>query len=77
MYLYICCTYLFVCTTRHVGTHVEVSRWVYKHDLESIMEVCQRWLHRMQKERRDNKYSYRGFTKLWLKYISVICVLMF
>lgn len=52
--MYICKIYLFVCASRHVGTHVEVPRWVHKHDLESIMELWQGWLHRVQKGRRHN-----------------------
>lgn len=43
--------YLFVGTSRHVGTHVEMPRRVDKHDLESAVELSQCWLQRKEKKK--------------------------
>lgn len=43
--------YLFVGTGGHVSTQVEMSRRVDKHNLESIVELCQRWLQGKDKKK--------------------------
>lgn len=52
--MHVCKIYLFVCASRHISTHVEVPRWVHKHNLEGIMELRQGWLHRMQKRKTQS-----------------------
>lgn len=48
--------YLFVGTCGHVSAHVEVSRWVDKHNLESIVEFCN---GRLQAKEKGTEVSGR------------------